>query len=308
MKININFKYIKKNIVFAIFLLKNPLALVNFHKAKMHQGGEGIGAIVFSKDRAIQLQALLESFYETKQGNCSICVIYAASNPEHKSSYMELINGFADRVEFYDENELIGFKDTLLYVLNKLKSKALFFLVDDIIFTEKVDYSKLAGLELSNVIFSLRMGKNLSFSYVVSKSQILPKIKLNLSGLLEWKWSDGVFEWGYPLSLDGHIYSKEEILVWLKYLDFKSPSSFEIALQKFYIFYKNRVGNCFEKSCIVNIPCNKVQNEVDNIHGSFHQDALLEKWNNGFKIDFKQFIGINNNSTHQEYIFDFIAK
>jgi len=62
------------------------------------------------------------------------------------------------------------------------------------------------------------------------------------------------------------------------------------------------------KSRIVNIPCNRVQVEVDNRHGSEHQDALLEKWNQGFQMNYRKIYGFVTESAHQEIPFEFIRR
>ena len=64
----------------------------------------------------------------------------------------------------------------------------------------------------------------------------------------------------------------------------------------------------FKKSRIVNIPANMVQNEVNNIHGSIHQNDLLQKWFDGWVIDHKKFRGWLNYSVHQEADFKFIMR
>ena len=64
----------------------------------------------------------------------------------------------------------------------------------------------------------------------------------------------------------------------------------------------------FRKSRIVNIPANKVQEEINNLHGAIHQDDLLQKWFDGLAIDYAQFRGWNNRSVHQEANFPFIKR
>lgn len=267
-----------------------------------------IVAIVFSKDRAMQLDALLGSFFETKIGECSVKVIYTHSSDAHKKSYQDLHSIYREKVDFIVEDEFSCFKECLEHVMLELRSERVFFLVDDIVFTESVDYSYLSLIDLTNAIFSLRMGANLNFSYVVNSKQPLPKnIKFN-GTLLEWKWSDGLFDWGYPLSVDGHIFSVTEVISWIKRLNFRSPSSFENSLQNIKFEYRHKIGFSFTKSKIVNIPANKVQLEVENLHGSTHQDQLLQLWFDGMAIDHKKLRGWKNSSAHQDIDFNFIKR
>lgn len=267
-----------------------------------------ISAIVFSKDRAMQLHALLASFFETKIGECSIVVIYKCSNGEHKKAYKIVEQIFGEKVKFFDQESHLSFRDCLEFVVSQTPSGKLFFLVDDIVFTEDVDYPILASLDLTETIFSLRMGEHLVYSYVVDKIQPLPAALVRNKQFLSWKWSEGVHDWRYPLSVDGHIFSTEEVRLFVKYLDFSSPSSFENSLQNLRYIYLNKRGLSYKKARIVNIPANIVQNEVNNFHGSVHQEDLLRQWLNGMAIDHLKFRGLVNHSVHQEVDFHLIKR
>jgi len=267
-----------------------------------------MSTIVFSKDRAMQLHSLLSSFFDTKIGECGIIVIYAASTGVHKKAYDEVAAIFHNRVKFVDQGTFSSLKNCLSQMVSGLPNGKMFFLVDDIVFTEKVDYQKLAELDLSNTIFSIRMGEHLNYSYVVSKRQPLPQTLAAQGDYLVWNWNEGALDWGYPMSVDGHIFLTAEVLLWIKHLEFSSPSSFEGALQKLKIVYNSKRGMSYRKSRIVNIPANKVQNEVANLHGAVHQDDLLQQWNEGLAIDHARFRGWNNYSVHQETEFKFIRR
>lgn len=267
-----------------------------------------INTIVFSKDRAMQLHALLSSFFDTKIGECGIVVIYAASTVAHKKAYDEVTTIFQNRVKFVEQGAFSSFKNCLLHTVSSLPKGKIFFLVDDIVFTEIVDYRFLALLDLSDKIFSLRMGDHLDYSYVVASKQPLPEALEIQDGCLIWKWSEGSLDWGYPMSVDGHLFITAEVLLWIKNLEFSSPSSFENSLQIMKLIYNSKRGMSFRKSRLFNIPANKVQNEVANLHGAVHQDDLLQQWNDGLAIDHSQFGGLNNHSVHQEVEFKFIKR
>lgn len=273
--------------------------------ASRTSGNNKIEAIVFSRDRAIQLNALLESFLFGKHGDCPISIIYLASNERHRTAYDQLIKNYAGKASFYNQLQFDSFQKALDKVMLGIQSGRVFFLVDDIVFIEAIDINTLKKIDLKNKIFSLRMGLNLSYSYVVSKNQSIPKSLKITNNLIEWRWEDGEMEWAYPLSLDGHIFNSNEVRCWLTYLSFKSPSSLENELQKILPIYIKRLGVSYLKSVMVNIPANRVQEEVLNLHGSVHQDDLLSKWENGYIIDFIKLRGMANTSTHQEVEFEY---
>ncbi len=264
-----------------------------------------LGCIVFSMDRALQLDGLLRSFFLNKLGECTISVIYKASGDEHQNAYQDVIKRFENKVHFYEEG--VGFKSTLLDALAKINTGKLYFLVDDIIFTEKVDFDKLSKIDSSKFIFSLRMGNHLSYSYVVDKAQKLPQFIDKDDEFLYWDWSESNSEldWAYPLSVDGHIFGVEEIRILAEHFDYKGPNSFEGILQKVKGLFSTRLGMSYRKARILNNPCNKVQKEVINLHGEMHQDDLLKIWNSGHEIDVEVLQGYINKSVHENLVFEF---
>ncbi|MBT8563237.1 hypothetical protein G6710_02045 [Polynucleobacter paneuropaeus] len=296
-------KYIALGLQF--FLNLNVITKIYFSEKK---SVGPITTIIFSKNRAVQLYALMNSLLDTKIGNCNVIVIYQATTPEHALSYEEVRKLIGDQAVFYDQNLYSSFKNCLINVLKNNQSRKIFFLVDDIIFTEKVNYRELEKIDSSRYIFSLRMGAQLRYSYVVQKSQSLPQFIQNSNKYLLWHWLNGDFEWGYPLSVDGHLFNYHEVLIWASCLKYSAPNSLEIAMQNLRPYYLFKLGACFKKSVIVNIPANKVQDEVANLHGSIHQDELLAAWQKGLCIDFKKFRGFINTSAHQEAEFSLVNK
>ena len=57
---------------------------------------------------------------------------------------------------------------------------------------------------------------------------------------------------------------------------------------------------CYQKSIIINNPCNIVQNNNPNKHGNENIDELNDKYLDDYIIDMKDFDNINNISCHQE--------
>jgi hypothetical protein len=297
----------KKYIALALQFFVNFNLITKIYFSEKKSTGH-ITTIIFSKNRAVQLYALIKSLLDTKIGNCNVIVIYQATSPEHALSYDEVTNLIGDQAVFYDQNLYSSFKNCLINVLKDNQSRKVFFLVDDIIFTEKVNYHDIEKIDSSRYIFSLRMGAQLRYSYVVQKSQSLPQFFQKSNQYLSWHWLSGDFEWGYPLSVDGHVFNYDEVLIWASCLNYSAPNSLEIAMQNLRPYYLFKLGACFKKSVIINIPVNKVQDEVANLHGSIHQDELLAAWQRGLCIDFKKFRGFENISTHQEADFSLVKR
>jgi hypothetical protein len=269
----------------------------------------GTSCIVFSMDRAIQLHALLGSLFENLSSPIPTFVIYRPTNPEHEKAYEDVISIFRDRpISFVKQTEKSAFRTKLLGILEKIETTKLFFLVDDILVTENINVSDLDTIDCQRYIFSLRLGENLNICYMAKKTQPLPKF-LTLGEKQKdkicWQWDKGLYDWGYPLSVDGHIFLTKEVLAMTKGISFNSPNTYEGNLQIFKPIFDQRYGMAYKKSKLFNIPCNKVQTDNDNEFGDMHQDDLLARWQAGEQIDFKAFYGFENTGVHQDAAFNF---
>ncbi|MCK4297361.1 MAG: hypothetical protein KAX28_11995, partial [Candidatus Marinimicrobia bacterium] len=184
----------------------------------------------------------------------------------------------------------------------------IFFLVDDVVFIEDFDIKDFAKFDADKFVPTLRMGLNLKKCYTVQKEQPLPELISDIikdKDKITWGWDQGVYDWFYPVSLDGHFFSTQEITAMIRLIDFSAPNRLEDQLQKFRRFFLFRMGVSYRKSKIVNIPCNKVQIENKNLCGNMHQDYLLEQWQKGFQMDYQRLYGVMNESAHQEIPFGF---
>ena len=260
-----------------------------------------ISIIIFSKDRAIQLHALLASFFELVRGNVTINVLYTASSDEHVASYDELRSIFSDKNVYFKLES--NFRNDLLELLNRTTTSKLMFLVDDIIFKESLDLDDIINCNTDYFVPTLRMGEHLSYSYTRRMEQPLPPSLTEVASdkdKIVWKWNDGQLDWAYPLSVDGHIFDTSEMRIIIRSLQFKAPNSLEESMQLFNPIYKSRYGLALKKSIIMNIPHNKVQQENDNHAGSLTADYLLKQWLEGYQINYRKLYHFRNTSAHQE--------
>jgi hypothetical protein len=267
--------------------------------------------IVFSRDRALQLHALLCSYSEKVVSPVPLHILYHTSTPAHQRAYEEVMKIFSDKFSFIKQSSNNSFRDNLITLLDSVLAPKVFFLVDDVLFIENFDMGDFEKFDTDKIVPSLRMGLNLERSYTVQKEQPLPEL-ISCAGSDEdkifWKWDQGANDWFYPLSVDGHFFSTQEIIAMTKLIHFSAPNTYEDQLQKFRRFFLFRMGVGYKKSKIVNIPCNKVQKENKNIYGNIHQDFLLEQWLKGYQMDYRSLYGFSNTSAHQEIPFEFIKR
>lgn len=275
------------------------------HQARQTNGNatskEGVSFIIFSKDRALQLDGLLRSMLHHVTGTYSIHVLYCASNAAHAHAYRELTDGIqnTDRIQWTKESD---FKKDLVRTLKSLKTESVCFLVDDIVFIRPVDLNTLGGTTMRDGIVSLRLGSKITFCYTKQKTMRSPKLNpINRqTNLLQFSWKDGNYDWAYPLSVDGHIFPSSEITVAAEFLNYRAPNTFERALQILTPLYQKRPGYCFDSPRMFNMPLNRVQNEKNNISGDISPEFLLAKWSEGMTIDFMKLSDIQTQSVHEE--------
>lgn len=286
---NVNKKIAAYEKIFEIYTMKGHSQPVTY------------SCIVFSKDRALQLHSLLCSLREKISTPVKLFILYATSSGRHADAYNQVLSIHQKDIAVTIHE--ISFRDQLIELLGNIDTDRLFFLVDDIVILREISFGMISGLSTISFVPSLRMAPHLDYCYTFAQKQSVPKEIENIISSNEffcWRWKDGVFDWRYPLSLDGNIFDTGEIKSIIESCSFKAPNSLESALQEYLPIFLPRYGICWKKSRIINIPLNKVQEENNNVCGGCHQDELLKYWENGFEIDYERFFDIVNRSTHQE--------
>lgn len=251
---------------------------------------------IFSCDRPMQLNALLESMLHYANVRPKIVVQYNASSNDAECAYDILSKKFKE-ITFVREN---NFKQTLLDRLDRYQDyKYISFLVDDIIFVRNFCFKNILDIMDQKSIFSLRLGLNLTYSKIINKPQKLPKLS-HYYDFYSWSWKEGVMDWGYPFSLDGNIFSYKFIVAFIEKIKFKAPNSLENSLSKSRIA-DNIKGLCANESILVNLPFNRVQNEVENWSGNVDVHMLTAQFLNGDRIDFLKYENRLISSVHEDW-------
>ncbi len=257
--------------------------------------------VIFSCDRPLQLYALLESVerYVTHLGQMHIIV--RSTNVDYKQAYKEVFQAFPHAIikEQFGPHD---FKQITLQSLNELPHKYILFAVDDIIITDTIDldYCIKTMQRFDAYGFYLRMGKNCTLGYPQPHRVSLPIFKFDNEGLCVWHFNEGSCDWGYPHTVDMTLYKKEDILHDLRTLEYSAPNTLEGHWAGTSRAIMHRLGVCFEHSRMINIPMNRVQNEVHNYNMGISPEKLLQIFNEGKKIDILKFYKIDNNNSHMD--------
>lgn len=257
--------------------------------------------VIFSMDRALQLHALLSSMQHHIHGNYSVQVLYKATSADHQNAYDELQETMkaTEHLCWHQESD---FREDVIRLLKIGNSNQVAFLVDDIVFIRPVYLDRLNWSQYANGVMSLRLGKELDYCYTKGRPMNGPQLSPvhDEAQSLSFSWSEGEYDWAYPLSVDGHIFSRREISLAAENLNYVAPNSFEQALQLLNPLYETRPGYCFSDPVLLNIPLNRVQSENDNTSANVSPEFLLQQWNDGLMIDFKKLAGVSTQSVHQE--------
>lgn len=259
-----------------------------------------INSIIFSKDRAAQLDLLFNSIEKNAKNVFSIKVIYTTSNPEFEKGYEKLIEKYPEAKWIRETN----FREqTLQAIIDTDSDYTCFFTDDDIIYRPINEKDITSKLEEDNnaFCFSIRLGLNVNVCYTMRCDNVI-KPDFEDDKFIRWDWTVHYMDFGYPLSVDGHVFRTKEIHKLSKKINFFNPNSYEGGLQMFNNFPRKNMWS-YKESSLVNSPSNIVQNTSPNRKGETHGVSTKEL-NDAFlsgriieldKIDFSNIVGC-----HQE--------
>jgi len=267
-----------------------------------------LNGIVFSKDRAMQLDLLLESvLLNFNVDDYKLNILYKSSNDEFQKGYDLVINKYPQFFFKKEEN----FKDDLLSLFNDSEYTT-FFTDDDIIYNKLT----LNKDELHNIFeatkcicFSLRLGLNTNICYTQRKINVLNNYKTVdfihdislIEPIISWKISDGTNDYAYPMSLDGHIFKTDIIKGASEFLQPTNPNIFEAMLTNFAT--KDMTMASYGKNKLVNNPINRVQNTFENLAGliyNYSAEELNEMYLDYVSFDIEKMNFNDVKGCHQE--------
>ncbi len=287
--------------------------------------------IIFSYKRPMQLYALLESLQEYVTGLNQIMVLYRADDERYEQAYNSVRADF-ENILFVQQskyNPHSDFKPLCMDLLNSYESDYIMFATDDNLVKDYVSITDcIQALEQTKIYFNpqeksiegleqihaygfyLRLGKNLHHCYPMNSQQAIPFLTTLNKSIFAWQIieSEGslTYDWSYPNTVDMTIYPKQQIINTLQTIEFTNPNTLEGNWARLANHNSSKIGLCFERSKIVNIPMNRVQ-DVSPINRNMDQDPqeLLELFEQGFKIDRSPLHQWQNSSAHAECQFVF---
>jgi glycosyltransferase involved in cell wall biosynthesis len=269
----------------------------------MSEFDHDVGVLVFSKDRALQLDGLLRSFYRqvTDAAAVPVSVLFTCSSPVHGAQYECLAREWPC-VRFVLEH------DFAVQVRVIVGSCAyICFMVDDAMCVAQFTLTECARqLERHRgaVGFSLRLGRNTGYSYAYNRHQTLPEMR-GENGVCRFLWNGAEGDFAYPLEVSSSLYRSSDVLIALEGTSFGNPNLFEDCLARAADRFSGQYSQllCFERSRVFCNPVNKVQNVFDNRAGSNSADSLesLSRiFEDGRRMDAGAYSGMVPFACHQE--------
>lgn len=293
-----------------------------------------INVLILSKDRACQLDLLFQSinkfcphiFNEIK-------IIYKSSNEDYENGYKKLINKtqsieslttfptkelpFCYKIVWEQEKD---FYPDFIKAIENCSSSLICGLTDDCLFYKSI---KVSSQEIEDCFtddvftFTFRMGVNTIIQNYMT-GQLQPSllndklIEVNNGKIIKWNWKNKYMfdNYGYPISLDSHIYKTEELLKISTVKQFTCLRQWEGELSQIIrqLTPKEYMAS-FPTSVLFNIPANCVQDPplISGTEFPYSIEELNQKYLNGEILDL-DFI-LNNNkavySSHKETEFKF---
>ncbi len=263
-----------------------------------------IAALIFSKDRAMQLHAALQSFIQHCRDNdkMTISILYKTSNQKYQRQYEQLQRQFPE-INFIPET---NFKRQTLSILRP--HDMILFIVDDNICVRDFSIEQIARtlIQTTDALgFSLRLGMNTTYCYAKDADQPLPSFENVTEHILKYNWTGASFDFAYPLELSSSLYRCADILPMLERLDFDNPNIAEgllAANARIFADTKSMLL-CFDTSVAFCNPVNIVQSVSDNRSGSnqkFTSENLAKLFDDGYRVDTADDDGFTPQACHQE--------
>ena len=233
--------------------------------------------IIFSKDRAMQLDALFQTIARYLPFTYNIAVVFKASNASFAAGYARLMSRAGPIAWLHESN----FRSQVLSCLSS-DNEYTMLECDDSMFFGPAWFTGLADHVLCH---SLRLGRNTTLCYPTSQSQRIPQ------DFPVWRYRDAEADFAYPFSTTGHIYRTKDLFDIMDARGWSSPNTLEASMvgaQSWRPFMTAPV-----RSCSVCIPHNKVQNDFPNREEGGNPDKLNDLFLAGrrirpFAMDFSQ--------------------
>lgn len=255
-----------------------------------------IDMIIFSKNRACQLDLLLRTAEHYFKSMGRVFILYIATNKEYEQGYTKLNYRYKDKkYSFIPES---NFKSNLLDLLNYSNTEYILGNSDDNVFIDKCNLKRYV-MPFHVVAFSMRLGKGFNFCLPANLPMIEPDYISDDGKIIKWEWTilDSRTCWGYPHPVDSNIYRRKWWIDFIKDANFKNPCSLEVFMNDNRQYDKPFLQSFVEPK-LISISANETGQGANNVHGGQSLKELNDRWLHGEIIDEKDFYNITVTQCH----------
>lgn len=264
--------------------------------------------IIFSKNRASQLNLLLDSIHKNANNIFDkINVIYKADGDFQKA--YDILSESQTSINFIKETNFQ--KDTISAIDEQYKYTT--FLVDDDVFYDNVNTNIDDIISILNntksLCFSFRLGLNSTYCHPANLHYKIGEY-IEIGDYICFNYDKQKGDLAYPLSVDGHIFRTDEIKNLIINISFVNPNTLEARLQHYHNTPKlsSSFMCSFNKSKLVGVPVNLVNDTYKNRHGLTHfisETELNKRYLNGERISLEDIDFGEVNGPHKEVKYEF---
>jgi glycosyltransferase involved in cell wall biosynthesis len=226
-------------------------------------------------------------------------ILYTYTSEEFRKGYEQTIRLHPEFSYVLEQPN--NFKNHVLFLIDPTNQGTM-FLVDDLVFKNRFNLKsnplRRFLVNKSIACLSLRMSPNIMSCYTERRDTPRPELTEDL----EWFWPGLFGDWGYPHSLDCHLFRTEDILPLVSSLDYYNPNTFEGVLAG-HPPYKKPFMICYPESIVMNVPVNKVQTVNGNHCGNIPADYLNGQFLNSKRVSLSNIMSFKNTAPHQELTF-----
>jgi hypothetical protein len=267
--------------------------------------------LIPSKDRALQLLALLESFEHCciDFKDLNIVILYRATSNIHEEQYNELRNKYP-KIQFQKERKI---EEDVKSIVSSCEY--IFFLIDDCICLKSFQLQDVVNIldrYKSSLGFSFRLGRNTTYCYPYGCNQKQPAFTEVEPNILQYDWTCSEFDFGYPMELSSSLYKSKDILALWKE---KTPTlkHLENCLWSNCHDFQSTKPNllCFPQSHVFSNPLNvtaELGRNRNSESSKYSTEALANQFSKGYKIDTEKFFSMIPHGCHQELEVSFIKR
>ena len=199
-----------------IFFWQNTRLCSEREDEKLVLGKQAPIFVIFSKNRACQLEALVRSIVQNSIQRPEISVLWKSESKSHAKGY-DLAQKLWPMIEW---REQVNFRHDLIGIFQERSAESVMFCTDDGLFYRKItklpnpNWGKVASL-------ALRLGQESCYSHPANETYRSPKFHKEKE-FLAWRWRKAKGDFRVVYSLDAHIYPRKRILDLLSKFKFNS--------------------------------------------------------------------------------------